>query len=38
MKSFKGVYDYTVHDSGDSYLPFTILVPDIDRKVWKFPG
>jgi branched-chain amino acid transport system substrate-binding protein len=38
MKSFKGVYDYTIRDTGDSYLPFTILVPDIDRKVWKFPN
>jgi branched-chain amino acid transport system substrate-binding protein len=36
LKSFSGVYTYTIRDSGDGYIPSTILVPDVARQMWKF--
>jgi ABC-type branched-subunit amino acid transport system substrate-binding protein len=36
LKTFSGVFKYNMRDTGDSNLPATVLMADIDRKVWKF--
>ena len=36
LKNFSGAYKYTMRDSGDAHIPTTVLVADVDRKVWKF--
>jgi branched-chain amino acid transport system substrate-binding protein len=36
LKTFSGVFKYNMRDTGDSNLPATVLIADIDRKVWKF--
>lgn len=36
LKSFSGVYTYALRETGDGYIPSTILVPDVERRVWRF--
>lgn len=36
LKSFRGLNSYTMRDTGDANIAHTVLVPDIQRKVWKF--
>jgi len=36
LKTFSGVFKYNMRDTGDSNLPATVLIADVDRKVWKF--
>lgn len=36
LKSFKGILSYSIRDTGDGYIPTTLLVPDTQRKMWKF--
>jgi branched-chain amino acid transport system substrate-binding protein len=36
LKTFSGVFKYSMRDTGDSSLPATVLIADVDHKVWKF--
>lgn len=36
LKTFRGLNSYTMRDTGDANIPHTVLVPDVQRKVWKF--
>ena len=36
LKTFSGVFKYSIRDTGDSSLPATVLIADVDHKVWKF--
>lgn len=36
LKTFKAMNSYTIRDTGDANIPHTVLVPDVQRKVWKF--
>ena len=36
LKAFRGLNSYTIRDTGHANIPHTVLVPDVQRKVWKF--
>lgn len=36
LKNFAGINNYQIRDSGDSYIQGTVLVPDLQKKMWKF--
>ena len=36
LKTFSGVYNYTIRDSGDGYIPASLLIHDPERKAWRF--
>ena len=36
LKVFRGLNSYTIRDTGDANIPHTVLVPDVQRKIWKF--
>ncbi len=36
LKAFRGLNSYTIRDTGDANIPHTVLVPDVQRKIWKF--
>jgi branched-chain amino acid transport system substrate-binding protein len=36
LKEFSGINNYRIRDTGDGYIPGTVLVPDLQRKMWKF--
>ena len=36
LKTFSGVFKYNMRDTGDSNLPATVLIADVDHKVWRF--
>ena len=36
FKTFSGVFKYSMRDTGDSNLPATVLIADVDHKVWRF--
>lgn len=36
LKAFGGVQRYTFRDTGDAHIAATVLVADVDRKVWNF--
>lgn len=38
LKAFSGAHKYTFRDTGDAHIPATVLVPDVDAKVWKYMG
>lgn len=38
LKAFSGAHRYTFRETGDAHIPTTVLVADVDRKVWKFIG
>lgn len=37
LKTFQGVFKYEMRDTGDAYLPMSILKADTDNKIWVFP-
>ncbi len=38
LKTFSGVQRYTTRDTGDAHVTGVVLVPDLQRKMWKFAG
>jgi branched-chain amino acid transport system substrate-binding protein len=36
LKTFTGVYKYTMRDTGDAHIPATVLIADVEKKQWKF--
>ena len=36
LKTFSGVFKYNMRETGDSNVPATVLIADVDHKVWKF--
>lgn len=36
LKSFTGMNAYTMRDTGDAHIQGRLLVPDTERKVWRF--